>query len=267
MVEISNTASNKEEGRKEDVRAWLTEKVRWYNSSQGNLKGYNCTKCKNRGDYCYINNEGYEMYRDCECMQVRRNIANANASGYGDTLKGKTFENFNTESEWQKSILTKAKQFTFSKSKWFAILGQSGIGKTHICATIARELLLKGMSVRLMKWVEDSNKLKARVNTPTEYDALFDTFKDVEVLVVDDLFKNEPTQADIRLAFELLDYRYVRCKSGYNAITIINSEKLFDELTRIDGAIAGRIKEMTGNYLIKVSGKEKDIRLTSNFNN
>ena len=59
----------------------------------------------------------------------------------------------------------------------------------------------------------------------------------------------------MRLAYELINYRYVK-----KLTTIISSEKQLDELMEIDSAIAGRINEMAGNYLIKIKGKDKNLR-------
>lgn len=231
----------------------LKMRLEWYNSTTGKLKGYNCPKCKNRGDF-FVIRDGYLFSQDCECMKIRNAIREANNSGFGGSMKANTFDTYKTENRWQEDVLRKAKAFVVN-GKWFCILGDSGSGKTHICTAITRDLFLKGKSIKYMQWVEDSGRLKARVNEPQEYDELMNTFKYAEVLFIDDLFKIEPTTADVRLAYELINYRYVK-----KLTTIISSEKQMDALMDIDSAIAGRINEMAGNYLIKIRGKDKNLR-------
>lgn len=237
----------------EMVMGFMKMRLEWYNSTTGNLKGYNCPLCKNRGDF-YVIRDGYLFSQDCECMKIRNAIREANNSGFDGSMKVNTFDTYKAESNWQEDVLKKAKAFVVN-GKWFAILGESGSGKTHICTAITRDLFMQGKSVKYMQWVEDSGRLKARVNEPQEYDALLDVFKNAEVLFIDDLFKIEPTIADVRLAYELINYRYVK-----KLTTIISSEKQLDELMEIDSAIAGRINEMAGNYLIKIKGKDKNLR-------
>lgn len=240
---------------------WLKQKCEWYNSTTGHLKGYNCPKCKNRGDFAFIY-EGYEMYRDCECMKVRNAIRNANNSGLANTFKANQISNYEAKEDWQQDVLKKAKSFVNSNKYWYCILGESGSGKTHICTGIARELLLKGMGVKYMRWVEDSNKLKACINEPNMYENLLDSFKNADVLYIDDLFKIEPTSADIKLAYELLNFRYSQAKANKKRyVTMISSERTFRKLMEYDTAIAGRINEMCGEYLISVFGKEKNRRI------
>ena len=43
-------------------------------------------------------------------------------------------------------------------------------------------------------------------------------------------------------------------------ITIISSERTVSELREIDEALAGRIKEMAGEWIITIYGKDKNYR-------
>lgn len=110
-----------------------------------------------------------------------------------------------------------------------------------------------------MKWAEISRKLKATVNDGN-YDSEADTYKGSEVLYIDDLFKgggDAISNADLRLAFELLDYRYLK-----DLPTVISSEFFFDKILRTDEAIGGRIREKAGKYILHVKqDNEKNFRL------
>lgn len=227
----------------------------------GNLTGYDCKKCKNKG-VIYYEKDGYEYFRNCECMKVRRSIERIEKSGLKKALGKYTFENYKADEPFQKYIKTKASDFLSDfKDKWFYIGGQVGCGKTHICTAIVGELLNQGKSARYMQWRDDIVKIKANANTD-DYNRLIEPFKKVEVLYVDDLFKTEkgktPTTADINIAFEIFNYRYI----NDNLITLISSEKTIDELIDIDEAVASRIYEMSRKYCICINpDKNKNYRL------
>ena len=72
-------------------------------------------------------------------------------------------------------------------------------------------------------------------------------YKNVLCLYIDDLFKGGASEADIKLAFELIDHRY---RNKY--ITIISTELLPNELIAIDEAVAGRIFEKSKNHRIVI---------------
>jgi DNA replication protein DnaC len=85
------------------------------------------------------------------------------------------------------------------------------------------------------------------------------------VLYIDDLFKcgknfgdeiQKPSGGDINIAFEIINGRVAQKKK-----TIISSESTLLELFDIDEAIAGRIKQMCGEYCISISrGDGKNYR-------
>ncbi|MBQ2151875.1 MAG: hypothetical protein II440_00315, partial [Clostridia bacterium] len=97
--------------------------------------------------------------------------------------------------------------------------------------------------------------IKAMVNTP-DYEKELDKWKKIKVLYIDDMFKTEqgrsPTTADINLAFEIINYRYI----NNDLVTIISSEKTVAEMVSIDESVGSRIFEKAKNYCVSVS---KDI--------
>lgn len=229
-----------------------------YNASVGKLDadGYNCPKCLNRGYTAQIIERGgmpYEVYQECECMRVRRSIARIKASGLENTIRDCKLTAYKATEPWQKSILDKANEYLrdgVQAGKWWYIGGQSGSGKTHICTGIARELLYGGHEVKYAIWEQVSKALKAVMNEP-EYEEGLAKLENAEILYIDDLFKpiadRPPTDADLRLAFELINYRYAHRK-----ITIISSERFLGEIFELDEATGGRIYERSKGYMISV---------------
>lgn len=246
------------------------EKTRYkelsFNKKAGQLKGYNCPLCKNKGEIMAIK-EGVEYYSECQCMTIRRNIENMHRSGLGELLNIKKFSNYNCTEEWQTAVLTKAKAFIDSESNGFVICGQSGSGKTHICTAISRALLRKGMPLKYMLWVDESKKIKQSIKDENKYAELVNELKTVQVLYIDDFFKvskgSKPSDADISLAIEIINARYnLSQTSKKRYITIISTELSIKQLNELDNALAGRLCELSSkDYIINIFGEEKNYRL------
>ena len=131
--------------------------------------------------------------------------------------------------------------------KWLLLCGQSGSGKTHLCtAAFVRLSVDRGIDGRYLLWNSDGRRIKAATKEGDE--RLLNDFKTCSLLYIDDLFKckrdSEPSDADVRLAFEILDHRY-----SHKLQTIISTEMLQEDLHYLDEAIHRRIHEMCGPYI------------------
>lgn len=224
------------------------------------IGGIDCQKCNNRG-VIYLMQGDEVVFKKCECWKVRQSLLRIKRSGLEKLLRKYTFERYEDEEPFQKFIKQKALDFLKDKSECFFIGGQVGCGKSHICTAIVGELLKQGKEARYMQWRDDITRIKLNANTP-EYSALVEPFKTVEVLYIDDLFKTEqgksPTTADINIAFEIINHRYINS----DLITVISSEKTMQELMNIDEAVASRIYELSGKYITSINHDEnKNYRL------
>ncbi|MCM1530512.1 MAG: ATP-binding protein [Alistipes sp.] len=218
----------------------LEMQVNAYNSSKGDLTGYDCTECLNKGYIAKIINNDAAMSK-CRCMKIRSALDRIRKSGLENQLKTCTFKNFQTSSEWQQQM--KASAFVKSDSIGFFIGGQSGCGKTHICTAMIGNFIKQGLSARYFVWREDSTILKAIVND-REYTERINEFKTADVLYIDDLFKQKDVKdADIKLAFELIDYRSRQCLK-----MIISTELDENALIDCDEGLAGRIFQMSKGF-------------------
>lgn len=249
-----------------------------YNAMEGNLNqedGYDCPICKNKGHVAYIGEKdafGHptEYFKPCKCCKVRNAIRRLNRSGLKNAVKELTFDKYEARNPWQQTIKDTAQRFcTEGGGSWFFIGGQSGAGKTHICTAIAVHHIRQGKEVRYMVWREEAPRIKALVNDAEAYASLMQELKAADVLYIDDLFKDSrddmgqyrpPTSADIRLAFEIINYRYLNPE----LITIISCEMQLLELDEIDEGVAGRIamKSKPGGYCISLKpDKSKNWRM------
>ncbi|MBQ8993082.1 MAG: ATP-binding protein [Turicibacter sp.] len=234
-----------------------------------NKDGFNCKLCLNKGWIAVVQKESKyitQATKLCECLEVRKMIHNAKASGMGDLLDHK-LKNFTTNEEWQKQVLNLANHYLSSDlSCWFAVLGQSGAGKTMICSAVANQLLKKYKKVKFVTWTEFTEKLK-RMRFDAERDDYFEGFSQVEVLYIDDFLKGSITHdengrlkanaTDVKYAFQLINERYNK-----RLTTIISSEYLIDDIREyVDEAIAGRINERCKEFCLQIrKDKSKNYR-------
>lgn len=246
-----------------DFVEWERKKADSYNATVGDLNekdGYECQLCKNKGDTMTVEiRDGWPrpVSRECKCMAMRYTIARMKRSGLQNVISECTFDKYEELDSWHSSIKKRAMSYAAAPEGWFFIGGQSGAGKSHLCTAICRAFLLRGERVQYMMWVDDSAQLKGMVNDGADYVREVDRFKKAPVLYIDDLFKvqndqgqnrQKPTPADVRLAFEIINYRVVS-----KLPTIISSEFTLAELVNIDQAVAGRIAEMAGFNAINIT--------------
>ena len=208
------------------------------------LDGVDCPICNNTGQI-YYEKDGYSYSRDCECMPKRRSLRELNLSGLKSLSEIYTLDKYVPDNSLSAKLLEKAWEYIQDSPKWFFVSGRPGSGKSHICCGICLELINRGERVSYMLWRDDSVKLKSAVaGDPEYYDKRMKQLKNVPVLYIDDLFKGGANAADIKLAFELLNYRYNQPSSR----TIISTELNFEDLRKIDDAFATRIYERSAGY-------------------
>lgn len=251
-----------------DHVAWEQKKADGYNKEPGKLHekdGYNCPTCKNKGDVMVVevlDNWPRPRIIPCKCMPVRASIARMEQSGLGKVIREKTFEKYQTHGEaWRETIKAGAMEYAANPSGWLVLCGQPGCGKTHLGTAACRELLLRGQAVTYMVWPGQAAIIKGcSKNEPERREKLVRTLKAAPVLYIDDLFKpartsgakQPPTEADVKLAFEILNHRY----NDPRLLTIISSEWFSGELLEIDPATGSRIIEMAGLNLYDIAEDE-----------
>ena len=231
---------------------------------------YKCPKCKDLEMYRVVTPEFTGM-KYCECRKIREAERALRNSGLEGVIKEKRFDNFYPKEEWQKDLLDRAirygKEYFKAKEEgrtlpWLYVGGQSGSGKSHICTAICGVMMKKGVPIRYMEWTSDSRKLRALANTP-DYDGLLDKLIDVELLYIDDLFKQksrkyvDASNAEVKTLFEILNKRLMR-----NKATIISSEWYLktELMNMVDGGTMGRIHERTGygEFVVSIPRDEKN---------
>lgn len=225
------------------------------NSTIGELTGPDCPKCKNKGFIALPRDDGNCATKACSCMNARRCFWEMERSGLKNVIRDKTFETYTATENWQLTIKAGAMAYADNPEGWLLFCGQPGSGKTHLCTAICRQRLLSGDEVRYMTWREKVSELKAMSQDNDRRAEIINGYKTAQILYIDDLFKigkaadgtANPTGADVNIAFEIINYRYVN-----HLPTIVSTEKTPQELLEIDEATGSRIIEMAGNNVISI---------------
>lgn len=210
------------------------------------LDNVDCQTCHNTGAIIQIAPDGTLKATQCACMAKRVSIRNLERSGLKDMIRRYTFKGYVADTPERKKVLAAAADFC-NGAGWFFISGKSGSGKTHICTAICSRLMDSGKAVRYMLWRDASAELKALVTDGEEYQERIRPFKTAPVLYIDDFLKGGHSDADIRLAFEILNSRY----NDSQLRTIISSELTLFEILGIDEAVGSRIYERSKGYVIE----------------
>jgi len=226
------------------------------NRMPGNLTGYDCPLCLNRGYFADVREEAghfYRFHRECKCMKTRRSLRAIQRSGLAPLLDRYTFDAWQEQEPWQRRAKELAVAYAENPEGWFVMAGSVGAGKTHLCTALCGKLLERGISVRYVLWRDLAVRAKAAVNDGEAYQAIVAPLKRVQVLYIDDLFKvgNKPTGGDVNLAFELLNHRY-----NSSLPTVISSELTVEDITSIDEATGSRIYQRSRDHYIALRGRK-----------
>lgn len=228
--------------------------------ADNDLDNYSCPICNNTGYILWKDENDLTHSLECKCMKTRLSIRRLKNSGLQNMVSRYRFDNYQTPTEKNKVIKAKAMEFAENQSECFVIMGKSGSGKTHICTAICSRLIERGWNLKYMLWRTEAAELKAMVNDAEEYKQRITQLRNVQALYIDDLFKGSITDADLNLAFTILNDRY----NSVGKKTIISTERSMEEIIKKDEAVGGRIVERARGYTIKapdknwrLSGKEE----------
>lgn len=255
----------------------LADESRAQGSQQNDYSRYSdCELCDGCGWIYHdtYNEEGVRIQsysEKCICRKRKENIQRMKNSGLGHVIEELTLDTFVAQEPWQKEMKQTAQkyltqlQYRDATKPWLYLGGAVGCGKTHIATAVCGELLNQGLSVRYMQWLPESRRIKSDINEASLDEAL-DKYYRADILYIDDLFKQQrshgakpqPTDADVKIAFMLINDRYNSRKP-----TIITSEWfLSDDLMEIDEGTFSRIYERTkGGFLLEINpGEGKNYR-------
>jgi DNA replication protein DnaC len=165
----------------------------------------------------------------CHCkereIQARRLRVLSERSNLG-ALREMTFESFIVDAP-QRTAFNRARQFAAHPEGWLVIMGGYGVGKTHLAAAIGNYRLENGEPVLFQVVPDLLDHLRAAYAPGSEagYDELFESVRQVPLLILDDLGTQISTQWAQEKLFQLLNHRH-----NFKLPTVITTNKSFDEM-------------------------------------
>lgn len=193
------------------------------------------------------------MSRETAKREAIRFLINPSA-GVSPRFASRTFATF-TVSGGNKQAANLAKTFTARFEDYLPIAGKNinrnglmlvgdkGVGKTHLSAAIVNKLAATSYSVLYFTAAAMLSKVKEKFDSE-----VMELLKGVSLLVIDDLGKQQPTEWSVSTLFEIVNARYESClptviTSNYGA------EELAARLTPKDDpitaeALVDRLREM-----------------------
>lgn len=178
-------------------------------------------------------------------------------SGIKKRFRQRTFQHFKADTPERRRWLRVAKEYAdhfaekMVNGDGLYIEGTNGTGKTHLAAAIALQLIDAGVPV-VCKTAADllSDVKKAFDDSTVTEAAVLKVYKDVDLLIIDDLGKEQVTDWSISTLYNILNDRYEDMKP-----TIITTNFGADDLIEVetprgfDGskarAIVSRLREVS----------------------
>lgn len=138
------------------------------------------------------------------------------------------------------------------------IVGSVGVGKTHMAAGMALKALNDGAKVRFLAGGDFLGRLRSSFGSEESEDAIIDSLSRCDLLILDDLGKDKPTDWACSMLYRLINARY--CDESPTIVTSqYEKEELYRRLATGDKdtaeAIVSRLVEMCPR--IHLDGKDR----------
>lgn len=219
---------------------------------------YACEKCRDTG---------YVLGCTCPCMKKRYSYHSLRLSGLGGLAKSQSFENFNTDlfdpefrdraKEYLKRCREYARDFSESDSPNLLFIGTTGLGKTHLSTSIAKEIIEKGYYVTYVtaqSMISDFSSLRYGTGGEEENEKTAKYYES-DLLIIDDLGTELNTNYSISVIYNVINTRICR-----NLPMIISTNLSSSELRR---TYADRItSRLFGNFsVMPFEGRDNRMKL------
>lgn len=227
---------------------------------------WNCPRCQDTG---MILKAG--KYVPCPCNEVRRaqlflKRANLPLRIASATFASANFSLYQPQQRTQaKKIYTYVQKFcqilkTEPRGKGLYIFGPTGSGKSFLLGCIANHLL-EDLSVRYLVYADFLDQLRASFDPDSVYSEqqLMKEVREVDLLLLDDLGVEKPSEFSLKYLAQIIDYRYRNLKPLVVTSNFTLSELVLRTQRDIYGErIVWRLKEMCSNIL-ELKGNLRDV--------
>ena len=123
------------------------------------------------------------------------------------------------------------REWAASPSETFTLVGGTGTGKTHLAAATANVALERGETVWFAVVPDLLDQLRSTYQADSEhtYDALFQSLRDADLLILDDFGAHSPTPWANEKLYQLYAARYVALRPTMVTTNILQPEELGDD--------------------------------------
>lgn len=226
--------------------------------------GYSEDYIEPRYECALCHDTGYSGGNMCRCFKEALVLARIEASGLGKLVRTQSFDSFSfdyySDSELETmrhiydALTTFADNFSGTDDPSWLLMGNTGLGKTHMTSSVAMEVIRKGFDVvymtagSLFSVFERQRFGEGRIGDGTD-----DQFYETDLLIIDDLGTETANQFTLSCLYNIINNRMINGKS-----TIINTNLNREDIRkRYTDRIASRL---FGEYMPLVF-TGRDIRL------
>jgi DNA replication protein DnaC len=244
---------------------------------------YECSRCKDNGYIIYKNEQGYDVARECSCLEQKRLRARFKNALIPEEFKNARFDNYIQQNDVQKRLyhttIEYLKNFKTSSNKnnlgFIAVFGEQrirelpgsqrseakvkhnnfGLGKTHLQIAAAKWLMKQGYSTLVVSDVSFMDELVQAKRIDDEGETLARLLwsaNRVDVLIWDDIGKAKWSETKENFYYQIINERYKNQKP----ILFSSNEDKGTLSEKIGFAAASRLFGMCGPYLLEVEGED-----------
>lgn len=178
------------------------------------------------------------------------------------------FENFEVNSN-NKKVYQSLKEYSEKlansvERKGLILVGNNGVGKTHLACSIANELIKNGIPIIYGTLINLLAELKNTYDVDNNISEMeiIKLYEKVDLLIIDDLGKEKPSEWGLEKLFTIINSRYennlpVIITTNYDQNSLIDRLSINGEIETAKSIIS-RLYEMC--YLVKIEDRDHRIK-------
>ena len=229
-----------------------------------------CEACNGTGFISYKNENNYDVLTTCSnCGRLRSNIKKYNPTKipakFSNVLMVDTYK---PKSKHQQMALKYVKDSfikNYPNEKGYLLMGQSGVGKTHLAIGTVSELTIeKGVSCLFKDFFLLLSDLKQAYSEGISEKEILQPLLESEVLVIDEMGKGKCNEWELNILDQLISNRYNSSKKTLITTNYFSKEYLGKNQTaselleeRIGERIYSRLHEMCNFVFIEGNDHRK----------
>ncbi|HIA05032.1 MAG TPA: hypothetical protein EYN66_24565 [Myxococcales bacterium] len=184
---------------------------RWAESKICKCK-HPCRDCRGEGRHIERDDQGMTFVTTCDCIHLKKRVRRFNQAHIPGAYHGKTVESFQPKTKLQNAVrqwLLAFQKRGKSSDRGILVMGNPGVGKTHLICGVLRYLVLeRGQNCRYIDSFQLLQELKASFESGGKSSKLMEEVASVEILGMDELGKTRTTGWHREVLDQIISRRY-----------------------------------------------------------